>query len=216
MDFKEEFRNLKAQQSLLRKKLKTSAGSLVSEEKKLTEEVEDLKQLREIVIEATRVTQVRVQEYVESLVTMAIQAVYDRPLTFHLQFVSKANRLQCIPLVKEGEDEYDLEYDEGGGLLDVVSFAFRVVLWSLQTPRSRPTFVLDEPMKFVGKGKLLDRAGSIFRTLSKKLNLQLIITTHEPQLADIADKAFLVTHNGTHSVVTEVVEGLEDTEKENT
>ena len=163
-----------------------------------------LEEARFILTEVTRQTQVHFQSQVESLVTKAIRAVYDRPLEFKLEFIRKANKLQCIPKITEGGNEFDLEFDKGGGLIDIVSFAFRVVLWSLQDPRSRPIFPLDEPMRFVGKGVLLDRAGAILRQMSHELGLQLIIVTHEPQLTRIADRAFRVLHDGTESEVIEI------------
>jgi hypothetical protein len=172
--------------------------------KKKKKRVTRLEEARFILTEVTRQTQVHFQKQVESLVTKAIQAVYDRPLEFKLEFIRKANKLQCVPKIMEGDFEFDLEFDKAGGLIDIVSFAFRVVLWSLQNPRSRPIFFLDEPMKFVGKGMLLDRAGAILRQMSHEIGLQLIIVTHEPQLTRIADKAFRVLHDGTESEVVEI------------
>ncbi len=155
---------------------------------------ENLIKARWILTEVAKETQIRFKAKVESLVTMAIQSVFDRPFKFVLEFERKRNKLECRPVVMEGDSEYTAKDDLGGGIVDVISFAMRIVLWSLQQPRSRNTIILDEPMKFVGKGELLDRAGQMLKEISHKLGIQLIIVTHEPQLAEIGDIAYLVEH----------------------
>lgn len=169
-----------------------------------------LEEARIILTEVTRQTQSYFKDRVEKLVTMAIQSVYDRKISFKFILLDKNNRLNCIPKVEENGHEFNLEFSKAGGLLDIVSLAFQVVLWSLRSPRSRPVFILDEPVKFVGKGDLLLRAGRLIRKLSHELNLQFIITTHEAQLARIAaDKIFHVTYDGKESTVEEA-EDVED------
>lgn len=156
---------------------------------------------RWVLSEVARLTQERFKEKVETLVTTAIRAVFDRPFKFVLEFERKRNKLECRPVIKEGDVEYVPKDDMGGGIIDVLSFALRVVMWSLQRPRTRNVIVLDEPMKYVGKGELLDRAGRMLREVSKGLGIQLILVTHEPQLIEIADRAYSVRHNGKKSVV---------------
>lgn len=195
MNLESEYFELKAEQKALEKGIKKAKRSLKSE----TSLLKRLEKARWIFVEVTKATQIQFKERVESLVTMALRSVYDRPLEFELQFLQKGNRFQCIPKVIEGDNEYEPEEQLGGGALDVISFAFRVVLWSLQSPRTRPTFVMDEPLRFLGEGVLLDRAGTMLREISHKLDFQIIIITHAPQLTSIADRAFVVTHDGTRS-----------------
>jgi len=167
----------------------------------IKKDYENLVKARWILTEVAKETQIRFKEKVESLTTMAIQSVFDRPFRFVLEFERKRNKLECRPIVMEGDVEYVPKDDMGGGIIDVISFALRVVLWSLQKPRSRNTLILDEPMKYVGKGDLLDRAGQMLREVSHSLGIQLILVTHEPQLADIADMAYMVEHVKGRSVV---------------
>ncbi|KKM00110.1 hypothetical protein LCGC14_1807670 [marine sediment metagenome] len=167
----------------------------------LQQQYQNLIKARWILTEVAKETQIRFKAKVESLVTMAIQSVFDRPFKFVLEFERKRNKLECRPIVMEGDAEYVPKDDLGGGIIDIISFALRVVLWSLQQPRSRNTLILDEPMKYVGKGELLDRAGQMLREVSHRLGIQLILVTHEPQLADIADIAYEVEHVKGKSVV---------------
>ena len=189
---------------------KNSLLRLMEEKKSFIDKKEHdvgvLVKARWVLSEVARLTQERFKEKVESLATMAIRAVFDRPFDFVLEFERKRNKLECRPVVKEGDAEYVPKDDMGGGIIDVLSFALRVVLWSMQRPRSRNTIILDEPMKYVGKGELLDRAGRMLREVSRGLGLQLILVTHEPQLIEIADRAYSVKHDGKRSVV-ELVKG---------
>ena len=156
---------------------------------------------RWILTEVSQMTQKRFQTKVETLVTMAIRSVFDRPFEFHLEFERKRNRMECRPIIVETDKGIydDPEYDLGGGILDIVSFAFRIVLWSLQKPHSRNIIILDEPMK--NMGRLISLGGQVLKEISYKLNLQLIIVTHDDGLTEIGDKVFQITHDGTKSSV---------------
>jgi len=162
---------------------------------------------RFIIAEVAKLTQTKFTSYVEQLVTMAIKSIFDRPFQFKVDFDLKRNKSECFLRIQEGEDEEPFIPKEelGGGMLDAISFALRIVLWSLQNPRSSNTILLDEPFKFVGQDEMLDRAGSMLKEISQRMNIQFIITTHQPKLTDIADAAWKVEHNGKHSIVTQIV-----------
>ncbi len=156
---------------------------------------------RYILGEISRQIQERVQARIEKLVTLALRSVFDRNFRFKLKFERKRNKYECQPLIMEGEQEYSPENDGGGSVVDIISFAFRVVLWSLQRPKTRNTFILDEPMKNVGNGVELDRAAQMFKEVSEKLRFQLIIITHSVKLMTIADRAWQVEYvNGRSNV----------------
>jgi ABC-type lipoprotein export system ATPase subunit len=84
--------------------------------------------------------------------------------------------------------------------MDIIAIAFRIVLWSIEVPRSRALLILDQP--FPNCGSLIVRAGAMAKELSKELGMQLIIITHEKKLVQIADRSWEIIHNGTKSIVT--------------
>jgi len=149
---------------------------------------------REVINKALDITQAKLKSRIDSLVTLAINSVFDREFKFELLIEKKYNRMVCTPIVTEGDRQYRPKEDMGGGIIDIISFAFRVVLWSLEHPRSRNTFILDEPMRFVGKGELLDRAGNILSEMSHRLGFQLLVVTHEKELSEVGDKAYQIEH----------------------
>jgi DNA repair exonuclease SbcCD ATPase subunit len=165
------------------------------------EQYQNLIKARFVIAEVAKQTQGKFVSYVESMGTLAVKSVFDRDFKFLINFELKRNKSECTLMIQEGDQEPFIPSTElGGGVLDVISFALRIILWSLQNPRTRNTILLDEPFRFLGD--LTPLAGTMLRELSRKMNLQFIITTHSPELAEFADRSWNVTlENGT-SVVT--------------
>ena len=161
----------------------------------------DLQKARWVLNEVSKQTQERFKSKVESLVTTAIRSVYGRALRFELIFEEKRNRFECKPVIWEGDVLYENPDEEmGGGILDVISFALRVILWYLSENRTRNVLILDEPMKFVGR-RLIHQAGRMLREISYKLGLQIILVTHEDELIEIGDKCYHVGYENGESIV---------------
>ncbi len=194
--------NKKAKRDLLQ----TTVHDMEMQAQAAQERIDNLAKARWVVTEVGRQTQTKVKSYIEELVTMVIQSVYDDPnMKFILDFELSRNRSEAFLYIKEGDSEPYVPKDEmGGGVIDIVSLALRVVLWSLQKPRSRNVFILDEPFKWLGTGGRLIRGGEILREISHRLGFQLIIVTHEPELIEIADRAWGVTREGKISKVERV------------
>lgn len=163
-----------------------------------------LTEAKDALLVVAAAAQQRAKTKIETLVTSAIRSVYDRNFSFELKFKESRGRSTAIPIVREGEVEYDAKGDLGGGMVDIISFALRIVIWAMQRERtrSRPFMVLDEPMKFVGHGELMDRAAVFMKSISRRLGIQFVIMTHEPQLADVADRSWRTRHtNGKTEVI---------------
>lgn len=154
--------------------------------------VENLIKARYILSEVARLTQENFQAKVEGLITMAIRSVFDRDFQFKLMLERKRNKLECRPVIIENEHEYSPEKDMGGGLVDIISFAWRIVLWSMEKPRSRNVIVLDEPMK--NMGDLVTLGGKMLKEISEKLGIQLIVITHDQELMGFGNTSYLFTH----------------------
>jgi len=150
---------------------------------------------------------------VENLMTLAIRSVFDRPYDFKLIFEKKRNTVECRPVIFLEENELDPKEDMGGSIIDIISFVFRVVLWSLDRPRKRNVFVLDEPMRFVEKGDNIERAGQMLKHISKELGFQIIMVTHEPELVKIGDRIWKVSHDGVKSTVNLITDNPIKTRK---
>ena len=109
--------------------------------------------------------------------------------------------MECEPVIFENGNEFVPKDDMGGGILDIISFALRIVLWGLETPKSRNLIILDEPFKQCGK--LITKACQMVKEISKMLGVQIIMVTHSDELIDIADKSWHVQYTNGMSIVTE-------------
>lgn len=160
---------------------------------------EDMTKARWTITEVQRMTQQRFKERMEALVTLAIKSVFDkRDYEFELVFEEKRNQMEVKPIIYEWVDgvkySYDsLEDDFGGGMVDIVSIAMRVVLWSMERPKSRNVIILDEPGKNLGA--MVSLFGKMLREISHKLGFQLIIITHDEEILENGDRAYLVVHD---------------------
>jgi chromosome segregation ATPase len=179
-----------------------------SKKNKLTElqiEVEDTSKARWVLTEVAKLTQERFKERTENLVTLALRSVFpERDFKFTLVFEQKRNRFVVRPVIMEGDNEFSFEDDQGGSIVDIVSFAFRIVLWSLEKPRSRPLFWLDEPDKNMGEGEYLQRSMRVKKELAEKLGLQIVMISHKSGQIEEANKAFRVVMEDKISKVSEV------------
>jgi DNA repair exonuclease SbcCD ATPase subunit len=172
---------------------------------------DDLTTARWILSEASRVTQMQFKSFVESLVTLAIQTVFpEEGYKFLVEFGLKANRSEINLLVQQGDkDPYYPEEEQGGGLLDIISFALRIVLYELEKPISRNVLLLDEPFRFCGA--LTPLAIQMMKEISTRLNIQMIIVTHDSRLSDLADRVWQVNRiKGGESIINLVGEQIKE------
>lgn len=175
-----------------------------NEYKSLKNYNDNLQKARVVISEAGKSTQNFLKSFIEEMVSTALQAVFEEDYIFVIDFDIKRNRPEAKVSLKIRGEEVDPKDSVGGGVLDVASFALRVVLWSIQNPRSSNTIVLDESFKFLHGN--LENASQLLKKLSKDLGLQFIIVTQLIELSQYADKVFLVSHNGKYSEVKETNE----------
>ena len=130
-------------------------------------------------------TQQKIEFHINNLVTTALAAVFPDPYEFKLRFIQRRNKTECDLLLVKNEQEIDPFSAAGGGVIDVLSFALRTAIWSIK--KTRNTFILDEPMKFVSID-LQAKCSEMLKTISEKLHLQMIIVSHLPEMIRSADK----------------------------
>jgi DNA repair exonuclease SbcCD ATPase subunit len=199
---RQKYEKLAAEKSILASQIAVARGA-----------IEGLKKQRDTIIQAvalvknvTREAQEQFKNEVDGAVTMAVKTMFDEDFFFDLEIKSGGRGLECKPKIWERFEGVDVEYtpkDEmGGSIIDPIGLALRVILQVLDPNPTRPTFLLDEPMKNVGKGDLLERAGQLIRDISHRMKRQLIIITHEPELAEIADRAWRVVRRRGKSAAT--------------
>jgi len=160
--------------------------------KQITIDIRNHERAREILREAGLKTQQQMQYHISDITSLALEAVFiDDPYKLQVEFIERRNKTECDLSFRRGEDVLSPLDATGGGAVDVASFALRVASYSMQTPRTLPIIILDEPMRFLSRDNQ-KRASSMIKELSEKIGICFIIVTHEPTLAEAADRVFRV------------------------
>lgn len=135
------------------------------------------------------------KEEVEKLLTAAIRSVFDdRKYEFKINFKRRVDRIDTETFIQDGSLDLIPKEDMGGGIKPIIGFPMRLIMLG----DHRKLIWLDEPMKgALGReDELLPRAIRMFKEVSEKLKVQIIINTHEIDFVDIADKAYRFIHTG--------------------
>jgi len=195
IDIRKRYDDLFVQKTLLLQDKRIKMRKL----KKVRAEIKTATEAHYLLTETSKIIQKQFKKKVETLITYMVQAVYNRPYIFELQFDTKRNSVEVTPIIKKGNTRLMPKKDMGGGLLDVISFGFRIILWYMQQPRSRPILFLDEPFKFLGR--FTKEAGQVLQYLTTKFNMQILLTTHDQRLEKHCDKIYIVRYNGIEATV---------------
>ena len=189
----------KGQRSILSTQLKTAKRALRNSQRDLENGDKALIIIQEVAQKTLKELEYRIGE----VVSLALSAVFDDP--YRLVLVSSIKHGKtAFSLFFERDGEMVRPYDSsGGGAVDVAAFALRISLWSLKSPGTRNTVILDEPFRFIS-ADLQDKAGLMLKEISKRLNLQIIMVSHNESLIDISDKSFNVTMKKGKSIVREI------------
>ena len=167
---------------------KKMISSLLSEKQQLLTNLEGCRELMNIVGTAC---QEQVKSVVEKLVSEALQAVFGDNYGFELELKIVRNQPEIYMYVIRDGQKFTLKEELGGGIVDLVSFVMRIVLWSISTPRSASVMILDEPGKFISKD-LQELFGEVIIELSRMLGIQFVVISHEEELIGIADISYKV------------------------
>lgn len=186
---KRKYNQLVARRDDLRDSLKKAKSSL-HRSKALAEAADQGLTVIQIVAQAT---QQNLEYHISNLVTTALASVFPNPPEFLAEIEIARNKTSCqLSFLEFGEKSKPTDC-AGGGPLDVSSFALRTSYWSLK--RTRPTFILDEPFKFVSPG-LQHKVSDMLKMLSEKLHIQIIMVSHAEEINYSADKTFHVEKDG--------------------
>ena len=206
--------NLKSYQTFL-SDTKASIKLLTKNRKEIVTKIDELEQELSTVKEAQDIMNVvgvlsqdNVKQLFEGLVTQAVQAVFGEEYTFELESRIARGKPEIDMFIVENGTKYSPKDEKGGGLIDVISFALRIVSWAIREPRSQNTLILDEPFRCLHK-EVLSFLAEMIQRISEELGLQIICITHENQIALVAsfsenNKEFYVRQKDGKSTVEEV------------
>jgi DNA repair exonuclease SbcCD ATPase subunit len=147
-------------------------------------------------------TQEQLRFHLQDIVQLAMDAVFPGEYEFNVIFEIKRGQTEARLVFMKNGFEVDPIDASGGGVAELAAFSLRIATWTLG--KTDNVMLLDEPFKAVSLD-VRPRAIEILKELSEKLNLQMIIITHDPAIVEMADKVFEVKLVNNISKVKELV-----------
>ena len=191
---------IKIKQMFLQSKgMKKQIENNLAEEKKQLDElnvrIKLLEQAQLFLQKVAQDTQSKLKLQIEDIVNLALNTVFPDEYLFQVEFNIFRGKTdaELVFINQTTGGKIDPMNASGGGVIDIVAFALRISAYVLENGVDN-VIILDEPFRFVSKD-LVERAGEILRVLSTKLQLQVVLVTHIPELIDVADKVFKVKKN---------------------
>ena len=135
-------------------------------------------------------TQEQIRFNIEDIVNTCLDAVFPSMYQFRIVFEVKRGKTEARMVLLDGDKELDAMSANGGGLIQILSFALRVAL--LVISKNRKILIFDEPFVAVS-ADLEARAYEIMQKISKELEIQIIMVTHREAAISVADKIFTVS-----------------------
>lgn len=157
---------------------------------------------RIIIQNVAKETQQNLEFHISKLVTTAIDSVFPDEIQFVTRIEIRRKKTECDLLFKEFDQEYNPLQGSGYGPVDVASFSLRISFWSLN--RNRPTMILDEPFRNVSPD-LQYKVSEMLKMISERLNIQIIMVSHQEDINIAADKTFLAKKIGKVTEIKEIV-----------
>ncbi len=136
----------------------------------------------------SEVEQEQLKEKVTSLVSRGLQTIFGPEYAFRIEMKTLRKQAAMEFTIIRDLVERDPMGSHGGGLVNVIALVLRLTIVAL-TPGLSRTVVLDEPFAQLSQG-YLDGMGRFIRELVDATGMQLIIVSHEPEIADVADQAY--------------------------
>lgn len=160
----------------------------LSMEAEFTEDAEITIKARLLLETYSEVEQETLKAKVEDLVSAGLQTIFGGDYRFRIESKTLRGQAAMDFTITKGLIERDPMDSHGGGLVNIVSLVLRLVIVAL-TPGMGRTVVLDEPFAQVSQG-YIEAVGDFCRQLVDSTGIQLLIVSHEPEIAERADQAY--------------------------
>lgn len=207
--YKERLRTLElaySERNGQKQQLEQRKQQLVQELIRLQKQNETFEQARMLLQKAGTDARESARKRLEETVTDALRYVFGPDFEFLIELKESRGRVEAeFYVVSEQNGEQIKTKPEdacGGGVVDIISIALRVALLQIHTnPTIHGPIILDEPGKHVSADYTMKLA-TFLKQLSQTFNRQIILSTHQADLANIADSTYTVELKGGKSVVT--------------
>jgi DNA repair exonuclease SbcCD ATPase subunit len=186
-DLTSKLGSIKGQFSLLTEQVNKSEFKLI--------ELEDKKELYKKSVELLTIVEQNTKEHIkkgfEQIVSYALQYILSNDeYALELEFGRRGNLSEIYfnTLTPKNKEPHE----PGGLVTDILALALRLSLIELTQPKIEGFIALDEPFSAIDSSDKLERARKFIKTMTRKLNRQIIISTHKQDFITDADKAIKI------------------------
>ena len=166
------------------KSFKDRKEFLEEEIRKAEVDLNDYNKIKEVFIEVMAKQRDYLKEKIERLVTFGLQDIFQNEMKFKIEFSVKRNKLWAEFYIEKDGFKEKLQ-NQGGGIINVVSFLLRVLFIKLL--KLEPILVLDEAFSMISV-EYRQRMVDFVKKIGDELGIQLIIVTHLEEFKGIADE----------------------------
>lgn len=131
------------------------------------------------------------EEALAGVVSYGLSVIFESPLRIKVISDVKRGVTSLKLTITDGEVETDILDFEGGSTIHVLTMLLRVLLVVSARPVMRRLLILDEPFSWVS-AEYRPALCALLKELSARLDIQFLIVSHEEELLDAADMAYLV------------------------
>lgn len=158
--------------------------------------VEELEQAAKILQALSASQKQKACELLEGLCTSAIQYSFspDHKIKVSIKETGKKSVIDVKIVNLKTEAEEDIMDQNGGGVVDIVSTALRLIALQTYEPRIDGPIILDEPTKMVSS-EYIPTLAEFLRSAGNDFGRQIILITHNEYLASIADEIISFSKN---------------------
>lgn len=171
---------------------------LTAKETELTQAKEDItvwEQIQTLFAKVSEYAREQLKTRIEETVTAALVTVFGYGYTFRVNLRTvggqPAAEWQVISQYGDYEVTASPEESRGGGIVDVISIALRLALLELVRPKPGGPVIFDEAAKMVSR-EYLPNLAYFLKQYAVRTGRQIVLITHAEQLAEAADKSYIV------------------------
>gem|GEM_PF-6020377 len=176
--------------------------------RKIKDNINKIQFKKEIIKEASKEARKNASHILEEMATNALQSILNMDKRVEVVLNEDGNTPSAEILVFEKDEfgneiDVDVTEEDGGGIADIVSLAMFVSMIALAGNKNSAPLILDEPTKYVSKG-YSENVSKFLYEISRYLNKQIFMVTHDETLANTADSAYLVERKNLTSEITKI------------
>ena len=164
----------------------------------INEETDTLLELKDFLMSVSANYRDQLCNLFTSLVTEALTSIFEKDIRFNIKLYSYRNEPAIDVSVIEDNLEVDPQKSCGGGLNDIISFVIKIIFIYLK--KSSKIIILDEPLKFLSRD-YIEQSSNFIHEISKRMNIQIILVSHKPDLEISCDKLINIEKSENRSII---------------